>query len=197
MYPPFCDAMTRIIFVNKHGATILWASCFCIPKRSAMSRDDNLAHILQVVNESATGSTTSKRVRLSLTIAVERVDFDSNSCLLRLSGRNSEENPHVKVRCGRHGRCRAAGQTGGISVDPTPRRQPTSGSGFVSCLVRNAVRNHHHRIAGPVGCPHNTASTTTVVMVRWPCMQPRTHVSCITSCSVVFRGVVRTRAFVF
>lgn len=56
----------------------------------------------QVVNESATGSTTSKRVRLSLTIAVERVDFDSNSCLLRLSGRNSEENPHVKVTNGRH-----------------------------------------------------------------------------------------------
>lgn len=59
----------------------------------------------QVVNESSTGSTTSKRVRLSLTIAVERVDFDSNSCLLRLSGRNSEENPHVKVcsppSCGR------------------------------------------------------------------------------------------------
>ncbi len=54
----------------------------------------------QVVNESSTGSTTSKRVRLSLTIAVERVDFDSNSCLLRLSGRNSEENPHVKVRWG-------------------------------------------------------------------------------------------------
>ena len=53
----------------------------------------------QVVNESSTGSTTSKRVRLSLTIAVERVDFDSDSCLLRLSGRNSEENPHVKVGC--------------------------------------------------------------------------------------------------
>ena len=51
----------------------------------------------QVVNESATGSTTSKRVRLNLTIAVERVDFDSVSCLLRLSGRNSAENPHVKV----------------------------------------------------------------------------------------------------
>ncbi|CAN0230170.1 unnamed protein product, partial [Ectocarpus sp. 13 AM-2016] len=50
-----------------------------------------------VVNESSTGSTTSKRVRLSLTIAVERVDFDSDSCLLRLSGRNSEENPHVKI----------------------------------------------------------------------------------------------------
>lgn len=54
-------------------------------------------NIWQVVNESATGSKTSKRVRLSLTIAVERVDFDSKSCLLRLSGRNSEENPHVKV----------------------------------------------------------------------------------------------------
>ncbi|CAN0293174.1 unnamed protein product [Ectocarpus sp. 12 AP-2014] len=53
--------------------------------------------VRKVVNESSTGSTTSKRVRLSLTIAVERVDFDSDSCLLRLSGRNSEENPHVKI----------------------------------------------------------------------------------------------------
>lgn len=62
---------------------------------------------LQVVNESATGSTKSKRVRLSLTITVERVDFDSNSCLLRLSGRNSEENPHVKVLIVRAVACRA------------------------------------------------------------------------------------------
>ncbi|CAM9146336.1 unnamed protein product [Ascophyllum nodosum] len=53
--------------------------------------------VRKVVNESATGSTTSKRVRLNLTIAVERVDFDSVSCLLRLSGRNSAENPHVKI----------------------------------------------------------------------------------------------------
>lgn len=53
--------------------------------------------VRKVMNESSTGSMTSKRVRLSLTIAVERVDFDSSSCLLRLSGRNSAENPHVKI----------------------------------------------------------------------------------------------------
>lgn len=53
--------------------------------------------VRKLVNESSTGSTTSRRVRLSLTITVERVDFDSNSCVLRLSGRNSEENRHVKI----------------------------------------------------------------------------------------------------
>lgn len=53
--------------------------------------------VRKVVNESATGSTTSKRVRLNLTIKVERTDFDSEQCVLRLSGRNVEENAHVKI----------------------------------------------------------------------------------------------------
>mmetsp|Transcript_20892 Transcript_20892/g.31000 ORF Transcript_20892/g.31000 Transcript_20892/m.31000 type:complete len:402 (+) Transcript_20892:13-1218(+) len=50
----------------------------------------------KVVNESSTGSTTSKRVRLKLKISVEKTDFDTESCVLRLSGRNIEESPHVK-----------------------------------------------------------------------------------------------------
>jgi protein pelota len=51
-----------------------------------------------VVKESATGSTTSNKIRLNLTIQVERVQFDPDTCVLRLSGRNREETEHVKVR---------------------------------------------------------------------------------------------------
>lgn len=51
----------------------------------------------KVQNESATGSSTSHRVRTTLTISVESVDFDTQACLLRLKGRNIEENEYVKV----------------------------------------------------------------------------------------------------
>lgn len=51
----------------------------------------------QVVKESATGSTTSNKIRLNLTIEVERVQFDPDTCVLRLSGKNREETEHVKV----------------------------------------------------------------------------------------------------
>ncbi|CAM9487969.1 unnamed protein product [Chrysoparadoxa australica] len=51
----------------------------------------------KVVSESSTGSVTSKRVRLNLTIQVEKVDFDSDSCLLRLSGKSIKENAYVRV----------------------------------------------------------------------------------------------------
>ena len=53
--------------------------------------------IRKVTTESATGSTTSNRVRTTLTIRVEDVDFDTQACKLRLKGRNVEENPHVKM----------------------------------------------------------------------------------------------------
>ncbi|CAM9778743.1 unnamed protein product [Phaeothamnion confervicola] len=53
--------------------------------------------VRKVVNETATGSTTSKRVRLNLTIEVERTEFDSGTCVLRISGRCREENPYVKI----------------------------------------------------------------------------------------------------
>lgn len=51
----------------------------------------------KVQNESATGSSTSHRVRTTLTVSVETVDFDTQACLLRLKGRNIEENDYVKV----------------------------------------------------------------------------------------------------
>lgn len=50
-----------------------------------------------MVKESSTGSTTSNKIRLNLTIQVERVQFDPDTCVLRLSGRNREETEHVKA----------------------------------------------------------------------------------------------------
>ncbi|RZF38424.1 hypothetical protein LSTR_LSTR012195 [Laodelphax striatellus] len=51
----------------------------------------------KVQTESATGSSTSNRVRTVLKIAVENIDFDTQACVLRLKGRNVEENQYVKV----------------------------------------------------------------------------------------------------
>lgn len=53
--------------------------------------------LYQVVKESSTGSTTSNKIRLNLTIQVERVQFDPDTCVLRLSGRNRQETEHVKM----------------------------------------------------------------------------------------------------
>jgi len=53
--------------------------------------------IRKVQNESSTGSSTSNRVRTTLTIRVETIDFDTQACVLRLKGRNIEENQYVKM----------------------------------------------------------------------------------------------------
>mmetsp|Transcript_17278 Transcript_17278/g.35885 ORF Transcript_17278/g.35885 Transcript_17278/m.35885 type:complete len:392 (-) Transcript_17278:561-1736(-) len=53
--------------------------------------------IRKVQRESATGSTESERVRLSLTIEVTDIEFDSMASKLRVNGRNVVETDHVKV----------------------------------------------------------------------------------------------------
>jgi protein pelota len=50
-----------------------------------------------VQNETATGSSSSSRVRTTLTIRVENIDYDTQACMLRLKGRNIVENDYVKV----------------------------------------------------------------------------------------------------
>jgi len=50
-----------------------------------------------VKSESATGSTSSSKVRTTLTIQVESTDFDTQACMLRVKGRNVEENQFVKM----------------------------------------------------------------------------------------------------
>lgn len=54
--------------------------------------------IRKVQTESSTGSSSSNRVRTTLTISVESIDFDTQACMLRLKGRNIEENQYVKVK---------------------------------------------------------------------------------------------------
>lgn len=64
-----------------------------------ISEDDYVRSttIRKVQNETATGSSSSSRVRTTLTICVESIDFDTQACVLRLKGRNREENQYVKV----------------------------------------------------------------------------------------------------
>ena len=51
----------------------------------------------KVQTESATGSTSSSKIRTTLTIRVETIDFDTQACVLRVKGRNIQENQYVKV----------------------------------------------------------------------------------------------------
>ncbi|CEG64128.1 Putative Translation factor pelota [Rhizopus microsporus] len=53
--------------------------------------------IRRLQSESSTGSSTSQRIRLTLTITVENVDFDPIVGLLRINGRVSSENTFVKM----------------------------------------------------------------------------------------------------
>ena len=47
--------------------------------------------------ETATGTSSSTRVRTTLTLAVEGTEFDTAACMLRVKGRNVVENRFVKV----------------------------------------------------------------------------------------------------
>lgn len=51
----------------------------------------------KVQTESATGSVSVNKVRTTLTIKIEAIDFDTQGCVLRLKGRNIQENQYVKV----------------------------------------------------------------------------------------------------
>ncbi|XP_047498653.1 protein pelota-like [Penaeus chinensis] len=51
----------------------------------------------KVQQESATGSSTSSRVRTTITIQVLDIHYDTSACLLRVKGRNVEENQYIKM----------------------------------------------------------------------------------------------------
>ncbi|XP_012675966.1 protein pelota homolog [Clupea harengus] len=53
--------------------------------------------IRKVQTESSTGSVGSSRVRTTLTVCVETIDFDSQACQLRVKGTNLVENQYVKM----------------------------------------------------------------------------------------------------
>lgn len=48
------------------------------------------------MNESSTGSTGSHRVKITLTVSVERVEYDSESNIIKVKGRTVEESKHVR-----------------------------------------------------------------------------------------------------
>uniref|UniRef100_A0A668SQ54 Protein pelota homolog n=1 Tax=Oreochromis aureus TaxID=47969 RepID=A0A668SQ54_OREAU len=50
--------------------------------------------IRKVQTESPTGSVGSSRVRTTLTLCVETIDFDTQACQLRVKGTNIEENQY-------------------------------------------------------------------------------------------------------
>ncbi|SAM06297.1 hypothetical protein [Absidia glauca] len=64
-----------------------------------ISKDDMIkaTTIRRLQSESSTGSTSSQRIRLTLMITVESVDFDPMVGLLRINGRVASENAHVKM----------------------------------------------------------------------------------------------------
>jgi protein pelota len=51
----------------------------------------------KVSKESSTGSVTSSKVRMNLTIEVTKVEFDKDTLQVRISGPNRKENEHVKM----------------------------------------------------------------------------------------------------
>ncbi|KAI9594239.1 protein pelota [Syncephalis fuscata] len=51
----------------------------------------------RVQNVTETGSTTSQRVRTTLTLKVERTEFDAQECVLSINGPNVAENQYVKL----------------------------------------------------------------------------------------------------
>lgn len=53
--------------------------------------------VRRIVNEGRTGSTTSQRVHTSLTVTVDKIDFDPAAGQLHISGRVCEENQHVPM----------------------------------------------------------------------------------------------------
>lgn len=53
--------------------------------------------IRKVQTESATGSVSVNKVRTMLTIKIEAIDFDTLGCVLRVRGRNIQENQYVKM----------------------------------------------------------------------------------------------------
>lgn len=53
--------------------------------------------VRKVVKESSTGSTTSSKKRLMLTVDVKKVDFDPDSLQVRLSGTTQSESDHVRL----------------------------------------------------------------------------------------------------
>lgn len=51
----------------------------------------------KVVHESSTGSTSSETLRLFLTVRIEAIEWDRDTCSLRIKGVNTTDNPHIRI----------------------------------------------------------------------------------------------------
>lgn len=86
------DSSGQITLIAEDGEDMWHAYNIIQPGDSLRS-----STVRKVLVESNTGSSTSSRVRTTLTITVEALDFDSKGCVLRVKGRNIVENQFVKM----------------------------------------------------------------------------------------------------
>lgn len=88
------DYFSRVIAFITDESEDMWHAYNLITKGDSVTAST----VRKVQTESVTGSSTSNRVRTTLTIQVETIDFDTQACVLRLKGRNIVENQYVKVK---------------------------------------------------------------------------------------------------
>lgn len=88
------DSDYRVIALIPDESEDMWHAYNLISEGDSVTAST----VRKVQTESATGSSTSNRVRTTLTIKVETIDFDTQACVLRLKGRNIVENQYVKVK---------------------------------------------------------------------------------------------------
>ena len=72
----------------------LWTVYNLVAKGDSLRADT----LRKVTSETSTGTTSSERMRIALTIQVETIEFDAaGDGQLRLKGKNIVENEHVKL----------------------------------------------------------------------------------------------------
>ena len=51
----------------------------------------------KVISESATGSTAAQKVKTTVTVSAEKIQFDAEADIVKVKGKNVEENRHIKM----------------------------------------------------------------------------------------------------
>ncbi|KAI9298461.1 hypothetical protein K502DRAFT_339394 [Neoconidiobolus thromboides FSU 785] len=80
--------------------------------RLICEEDEDMWHVYNLLNkgdqlkssterrvrlDTATGSADSTRVKLTITISITEIEFDTSTCLLRINGKNITENKYIKL----------------------------------------------------------------------------------------------------
>jgi protein pelota len=68
--------------------------CYNLISKGDLLRSSTLR---KIVNESNSGSVQSTKVKITLTIEVENVEYDPADLSIRVKGKNRSENPHIKL----------------------------------------------------------------------------------------------------